>query len=83
MTFFQSLAQFFKDSSGDFSAMRLVFISWSLGVLVLFIHLCLVGQGFVEVPNQVIEILGLTLTGKVAQSYIEGKNPPVFPPKTE
>jgi len=64
----KDLLDFFKDDTGMFSAMRLVFILWSIGVLSSWITLSIIKRQLLDIPVGVIYVMGLCVTGKVAQS---------------
>jgi hypothetical protein len=68
-------AQFFQDTDGKLSATRLVMIIWAFGVLIVWGFVTLKTGTLTELPNSVVEILGIVLTGKVVQKFGENSSP--------
>jgi putative effector of murein hydrolase LrgA (UPF0299 family) len=69
------LSQFLKEENGQYSATRLAFILWAIGVLIIFMY-----QGFrttnladLKIDGSIITILGILTTGKVSQKFFESK----------
>jgi hypothetical protein len=66
-----SLGQFFLDTDGKPSATRLVMILWATGTLAIWAYASIKTATLAELPNSVVEILGVLLTGKVVQKFGE------------
>jgi hypothetical protein len=78
------LSQFFQDDTGALSAMRLMFITWGLGVLILWTILSVMARQMLPIPAGVVEILGMCVGGKVIQAFSENattitSNQPIVP----
>ena len=65
------LSSFLEDQTGDFSATRLAFLLWAIGVLATWIYASLQNGGLEKVDSSVTTILGILMTGKVAQRFAE------------
>lgn len=76
------LSSFLEDNSGGFSATRLAFLLWALGVLAVWIYSSIRNNTCAQgIDNSVTIILGVLMTGKVVQRFGEqpdstGSNPP-------
>lgn len=67
------LQEFFEDKKAKtFSATRLGFLLWVIGVLVVWVYASWQVAALQSVPESVVTILGLLATGKVVQRYGEG-----------
>ena len=64
-----NISQFFKDGNGAFSATRLAFLAWSFGVLVAWIYVSWQKQALQGLDSSLLTVLGILMTGKVAQSF--------------
>jgi hypothetical protein len=62
-------AQFFQDGSGSYSATRLAFLLWAVGVLAVWTYESITKNALQPVDNTVTTILGVLMTGKVVQSF--------------
>ena len=71
-----NLLQFLKDDTGQYSAMRLVFILWSFVIALVWTYLSIKTGVFVSIPNSLITLIGMLLGGKVLQSASESLTPP-------
>lgn len=63
----------FKDPSGAVSATRFVFLAWSLGVLLVWGYASFEGKKMATIDPTIVTMIGIFMTGKVAQTYTEGK----------
>jgi len=63
--------EFLQESNGTLSSNRLLFIIWILGVLSVWIVLCLKSGTLLEIPDSVTAITGIIITGKVTQKFAE------------
>lgn len=66
-----NLLQFFKDGDGQYSAMRLGFLLWVLGLLGIWGYVCVSKQAIVAIDPTVLTLLGILTGGKVVQSATE------------
>lgn len=64
-------AQFFQDGTGVYSATRLGFLLWVLGVLVVWIYDSIRSARLVPIDNSVVVIIGILMSGKVVQNFSE------------
>ncbi len=67
------LKQFFEDTDGKFSATRLVLITWAIGTFVIWSYISIQTATLADLPNSVVQILGIVLTGKVIQKFGESE----------
>jgi hypothetical protein len=68
------LTEFFKESNGNFSATRLAFLIWAFGVLIVW-GVPSVRHGKLEpIPESVVVVIGMLMTGKVVQKINEPSN---------
>ncbi len=77
-------AQFFQDGTGAYSATRLAFLLWAVGVLAIWIFESINKSALQPVDSTVTTILGILMTGKVVQSFSPNDAAPsttVTPPK--
>ena len=66
------LAQFFQEDNGNLSATRLAFLAWIFGVLVGWgIDTAHHDYKMAEIPQSVQLLIGVLMTGKVAQKFRE------------
>ncbi len=79
------LSQFFKDETGQYSALRLAFLFIIFSVLSVWIWSCLQAGKMVPIETSVLYLVGAAFTGKVGQSFSENfspnntSNPPKIP----
>ena len=67
-----ALRQFLQDKkTKEFSATRLAFLLWVIGVLAVWVYASIHAMQLQAVPESVVTILGLLATGKVVQRYAE------------
>ncbi len=65
--------EFLQEDNGNFSSSRLAFLLWVVGVLFTWILLSITSGSLQPLDNSVTAILGILMTGKVAQKF--GENP--------
>ena len=65
------MANFLQDNRGNNSSMRLGFILWVVGVLVSWVSVVVATGKLPAIPESVVGVLALFLTGKVAQTHVE------------
>ncbi len=68
------LQQFLQEDNGRFSATRLAFLFWSIGVLVVWITISLYQHTLSDLPQSIYLIIGMLMSGKVIQKFGESKN---------
>ena len=71
----KNISGFFCDGYGNLSATRLAFILWTVGVLAVWIYSSLMHVGgpiLAPIDPTVVTLLGILMTGKVAQSFSSG-----------
>ena len=66
-----NISQFFKDNKGEFSSMRLVTFTWTLGILVTWMWVCLSKSELLPIDETYIVIILGTITGKIVQKQQE------------
>lgn len=64
-------AQFFQEENGQYSSTRLVFIAWTLGILLTWGADSFYHREMQELPQSIQVVLGILITGKVAQKFGE------------
>lgn len=76
--------EFLEDDNHRFSSTRLIFLIWSIVMIIGWMIISIGQQKFVEIPNNAMWILLSLMTGKVIQKFGEskGEKPPkeVKPP---
>lgn len=68
------LGEFFQEQNGSFSSTRLAFLLWAIGVLAVWIVISIRGGAIQPLPESLIMILGVLMTGKVVQKWAEPKS---------
>jgi hypothetical protein len=69
-----NLGQFFQDDGTKrFSATRLAFLAWIFGALVIWGADSFQNKEMQKVPDSVTTLIGILMTGKVAQKFGEKK----------
>jgi hypothetical protein len=68
------MGQFFKDGTGQLSATRLVFILWSLGVLIVWLFESLTNNQIEKIDQSIVTTIGMLMAGKAVQSFSPGDN---------
>ncbi len=71
------LVEFVQETDGSYSATRLGFVAWTLGVLVAWVATSIDHRSLQPIPESVATILGVLMTGKVVQRAVER---PATPP---
>ncbi len=82
------LAEFLQEKNGNFSSTRLAFLMWVLGTLIVWIIVSLQNSQLAPVPESIIIIFGILMTGKVTQKFgekdkgqnLQAETEPVAPP---
>lgn len=64
-------SQFFEDGSGQLSAMRLAFLMMIFCFLAMWVLESYTQMKMAKIDNSVIYLIGILMTGKVAQSVAE------------
>lgn len=64
---------FLREDNGNFSATRLGFLSWVLGVLLIWGGASVHDKKLAEVPQSVQILIGVLMAGKVTQKFTEEK----------
>ena len=68
------LNEFFLDGDGiNLSMTRLLLFLWSLGVLISWFYISFQTKTLAPVPESIIIILGIFITGKITQKFAEEK----------
>lgn len=70
------IGQFFQDDNEHFSATRLAFLAWAFGALIVWSAGSLHDQKMQEVPSSIQVLIGILMTGKVAQKFGEESGSP-------
>jgi len=70
------LIEFLQDPGGNISSNRLAFLLWTLGVLVTWIIVSISSKSLQPVDSSVAAVLGILMTGKVAQKFGEKPDEP-------
>lgn len=65
------MTQFFKDSSNNFSSMRLALILWTVGTFAVWAGISVWTKQVQPVPVEVTAIIGVLSAGKVFQKKYE------------
>lgn len=69
--FLYKLSDFVRDEGGRLSSMRLLFLVWGVGTLVVWAYLCIKAAAFIALPTSVMAFIISLVGGKVLQSYTE------------
>lgn len=67
----QFIKDFFLDDSHRSSATRLAFLTWSIGVFVIWAGLCVFTHTLVPIPQSVVELTMVFVAGKVGGAYVD------------
>jgi hypothetical protein len=74
------LYEFLQEDNGNFSSTRLAFLLWTIGVLIVWSITSLHSTtGLAVLPESIVIIIGLLMTGKVVQKFEEKPNNPMTP----
>ena len=64
-------AEFFQENNGTLSATRLAFLIWAFGVLVVWGIPSIRHEKLEPIPESVVVVIGMLMTGKVVQKFSE------------
>ena len=67
------LSESFQDGSGSMSATRLAFLGTIGSVLGVWIYACIHAKAFLPFDNSSIYLVGVLMTGKIAQNVTENQ----------
>lgn len=67
------ITETFAESNGKLSAVRLPMLVWSIGVFLVWAWISIGTGDLKAIPEEVILILGIFITGKVSQKIVETK----------
>lgn len=67
----KNLGQFLQDSNHEFSATRLAFLAWIFGALIVWGAGSFQEKQMQKVPESVIALIGVLMTGKAIQRFGE------------
>ena len=68
------MSGFLQDDNGKFSAARLAMLLWTIGVLGTWIYDSITkARTLQDIPQGVVVVIGILVTGKVVQKYGENK----------
>lgn len=67
----KNLGQFFQEGNGQYSATRLAFLAWIFGTLVIWGSGSFHDKKMQEIPSSIQILIGVLMTGKVAQKVGE------------
>lgn len=62
-----------QDDKGNTSSMRIAFLCLVVGVFLVWAIVCVMSKAIVDLPSGIQTVLGMIMTGKVAQKFAEGK----------
>jgi hypothetical protein len=65
------MKSFLEDNSGGYSATRLAFLLWAVGVLAVWVYTSIKNGSIQPLDGSVTTILGILMTGKVVQRFGE------------
>lgn len=65
------IMEFLQEDNGSFSATRLAFLLWLIGVLATWIFISIKNSSLTTIPDSVITLIGILMTGKVVQKFGE------------
>jgi hypothetical protein len=63
--------QFLQDGNNEFSSMRLIVLLWSVGILLMWMFCSFSNKCLQPLPESVIAVMGILVTGKAVQKKIE------------
>lgn len=70
------IQKFLQDGNGEFSATRLGFLLWVVGVLMVWIYMAASRPDYnLHIDTSVITLIGILMTGKVVQSFSPNDGP--------
>ena len=65
------IKEFFQDETGVLSATRLAFLTWSLGVFIIWTIICLIKKDLVSIPWPVVNMTLGFIASKAAGAWID------------
>lgn len=65
------LWQFLQDGDGAFSSNRLVYLGWSMVLLIMVSYLTFKNGEFPKIESSLVLLYGTVVTGKIVQSFSE------------
>ncbi|MBW4483790.1 MAG: hypothetical protein KME14_14710 [Tildeniella torsiva UHER 1998/13D] len=71
----KNLGQFFQEDNGQYSATRLAFLAWIFGILIVWGSGSFHDKKMQEIPSSIQILIGVLMTGKVAQKISESSSP--------
>lgn len=71
----ENISTFLEDNNGGFSATRLAFLLWVVGLLVIWLLAFFKTGAMPEIPTSVLTLLGILMGGKVVQRFGENASP--------
>jgi len=76
------LSEFFMDGDKMFSATRLAFLLWSIGLFFIWAVISFIKKDLVEIPQSVVEVTLGFMLGKAGGAFIENyvNNPKINTP---
>lgn len=69
------MTEFLKDNCGKMSATRLALLSWSFGILAMWLLTSWQNKKMQPIDNSIVALLGVFGTAKVSEKFAENKNP--------
>lgn len=67
-----------QDKTGKLSTSRLSFLLWSTGALIIWLYLTYHNRSMADVPEGVRWILGILVSNRVGQKYLDKNQPTVI-----
>lgn len=68
---FNRLLEFFEDDTGRLSSMRLLFLGWGVGALIVWSFLSIKSKTLLELPISITMFISSLVAGKIVQNYTE------------
>src|SRR5438132_37037 len=65
------LTEFLEDNEGGLSTIRLATLVWVAGMVVVWAWVSFIKRELADVPNGVLGVLGILITGKTIQRFAE------------
>jgi hypothetical protein len=72
----ENFLQFLQEDNGSFSSSRLAFLLWAIGTLLVWVVVSYKLNSLQVIPESVITIIGILMTGKVVQKFGEKPTKP-------
>lgn len=82
----KNVSSILEDNAGGFSSTRLAFLLWVVGALAVWMHASWKTAEIAALPESIVTILGVLMTGKAVQRFGEkpdtaaSTTPTVIPP---